>query len=145
MQNKHHNITLWAVILAGVFALFSTSTTWTQTPSRRAAQPRTVKTAKTNSAPIPPAAPAGDTDTRMIGARVVEVTSAHISVVARTGVEHVIAISDEGTKVTLNDSPVALQNLHEGDTVNVELDARNPMMFAKAVHIRDDAQVARNR
>lgn len=89
---------------------------------------------------------AEDTETRMIDARVVEVTDARISVVARTGVEHVIAIDRADTKVTIDGLVVALQDLREGDVVTVELDADNPMMFAKNISMRsDNAEVARNR
>ncbi len=87
-----------------------------------------------------------DTDTRMIDAKVVEVTDARISVVARTGVEHVIAIDRTDTKVTIDGLAVALQDLREGDTVTVELDADNPMKFAKNISMRSDqTEVARNR
>ena len=87
-----------------------------------------------------------DTDTRMIDARVVEVTDARISVVARTGVEHVIAIDRTDTKVTIDGLAVALQDLREGDVVTVELDANNPMKFAKNISMRSDqVEVARNR
>ena len=87
-----------------------------------------------------------DTDTRMIDARVVEVTDARISVVARTGVEHVIAIDRADTKVTIDGLAVALQDLREGDVVTVELDADNPMKFAKNITMRSDQTVvARNR
>ena len=87
-----------------------------------------------------------DSDTRMIDARVVEVTDARISVVARTGVEHVIAIDRTDTKVTIDGLVVALQDLREGDTVTVELDADNPMKFARNISLRSDqTQIARNR
>jgi Tfp pilus assembly protein FimV len=87
-----------------------------------------------------------DTDTRMIDARVVEVTDARISIVARTGVEHVIAIDRADTKVTIDGLAVALQDLREGDVVTVELDANNPMKFAKNISMRSDqVEVARNR
>lgn len=87
-----------------------------------------------------------DTDTRMIDAKVVEVTDTRISVVARTGVEHVIAIDRTDTKVTIDGLAVALQDLREGDMVTVELDADNPMKFAKNISMRSDqTEVARNR
>ncbi|HEX8921267.1 MAG TPA: hypothetical protein VF766_07295 [Pyrinomonadaceae bacterium] len=87
-----------------------------------------------------------DTDTRMIDAKVVEVTDARISIVARTGVEHVIAIDRTDTKVTIDGLVVSLQDLREGDVVTVELDADNPMKFAKNITMRSDqTQVARNR
>jgi preprotein translocase subunit YajC len=87
-----------------------------------------------------------DTDTRMIDAKVVEVTDARISIVARTGVEHVIAIDRTDTKVTIDGLVVSLQDLREGDVVTVELDADNPMKFAKNISMRSDqTEVARNR
>jgi hypothetical protein len=87
-----------------------------------------------------------DTDTRIIDARVVEVTDARISIVARTGVEHVIAIDRTDTKVTIDGLAVSLQDLREGDVVTVELDADNPMKFAKNISMRSDQmEVARNR
>ena len=87
-----------------------------------------------------------DSDTRMIDAKVVEVTDARISIVARTGVEHVIAIDRTDTKVTIDGLIVSLQDLREGDVVTVELDADNPMKFAKNISMRSDQmEVARNR
>jgi hypothetical protein len=95
------------------------------------------------------AAPSGggeDTDTRIIEARVVEVAEAHVSVMARTGVEHVIAVDREGTKVMLNGEVVSLKDLREGDVVTVELDARKPVKFARNILLRPEgSQVARVR
>lgn len=86
-----------------------------------------------------------DTDTRMIDAKVVEVTDARISVIARTGVEHVIAIDNTDTKVSINGRVVSLEDLREGDIVTVELDAQNPLKFARNISIetQSDSQVAR--
>jgi multidrug resistance efflux pump len=87
-----------------------------------------------------------DTDTRMIDARVVEVTDAHISVVARSGVEHVIAIDRTGTKVTVDAKEVSLTDLREGDVITIELDALNKMKFAKNISLTQErTEVARNR
>ena len=87
-----------------------------------------------------------DTDTRIIDARVVEATDTRISIVARTGVEHVIAIDRADTKVTIDGLVVSLQDLREGDLVTVELDADNPMKFARNISMRSDqTEVARNR
>jgi hypothetical protein len=48
--------------------------------------------------------------------------------------------------VTIDGLVVALQDLREGDVVTVELDANNPMMFAKNISMRSDqGEVARNR
>ena len=88
-----------------------------------------------------------DTDTHLVNAKVVEVTDAHVSVIASTGVEHVIAIDRAGTKVKMNGSEVSLKDLHEGDIVTIDLDEHNPMMFAKNIVVADRAgdQVARVR
>ncbi|HEX8141554.1 MAG TPA: hypothetical protein VF553_03100 [Pyrinomonadaceae bacterium] len=87
-----------------------------------------------------------DTDTRMIDAKVVEVTDGRISVIARTGVEHVIAIDRADTKVTIDGMAVSLQDVREGDLVTVELDAKNPVKFARNISMRSDqVEVARNR
>ncbi|HEV2915588.1 MAG TPA: hypothetical protein VGX92_20075 [Pyrinomonadaceae bacterium] len=87
-----------------------------------------------------------DTDTRIINAKVVEATDTRISVIARSGVEHVIAIDRADTKVTIDGLTVALQDLREGDTVTVELDADNPVKFARNISMRSDQNViARNR
>ena len=88
-----------------------------------------------------------DTDTRMVNATVVEVTDTRISVIARTGVEHVIAINDAGTKVKIDDQVVSLRDVREGDIVTVELDEKNPLKFARNIVIAVPAgdQVARVR
>ena len=95
------------------------------------------------------AAPLGgddDTDTRIVEARVVEVAEAHVSVMARTGVEHVIAVDREGTKVMMNGEVVSLKDLREGDVVTVELDAQKPVKFARSILMRPEgSQVARVR
>jgi hypothetical protein len=95
------------------------------------------------------AAPFGsdeDTDTRIVEARVVEVAEAHVSVMARTGVEHVIAVDREGTKVLINGEVVSLKDLREGDVVTVELDAQKPVKFALNIELRSGgSQVARVR
>jgi len=85
-----------------------------------------------------------DTDTRMVGAKVVEVAEAHISVMARTGVEHVIAVDSTGTKVTIDGKTVSLKDIHEGDVVTVELDAKKPVKFAKNISMRSE-EIARVR
>jgi hypothetical protein len=87
-----------------------------------------------------------DTDLRLVDARVVEVTDARISVIARTGVEHVIAIDRADTRVTMDGDEVSLKDVREGDVITVELDPQNPMMFAKNISMRsDNIEVARNR
>lgn len=88
-----------------------------------------------------------DTDTRMVAARVVEVNDMHISVIARTGVEHVIAIDDSGTKVKVDGRLMSLKDLKEGDIVTVELDEQNSLKFARNIDIstQTNSQVARAR
>ena len=76
-----------------------------------------------------------DTDTRLVEAKVVEVTDDHISVFARSGVEHVIATADTDTKVTREGKLVSLKDLRQGDTVTVELDADRPLKFARHINI----------
>lgn len=87
-----------------------------------------------------------DTATRMVNAKVVEVNDEHISVMAQTGVEHVIAIAidNTNTKVKLEGKLVSLKALREGDVVSVELDTLNPLKFAKniSVSLRADSQLA---
>ncbi len=77
-----------------------------------------------------------DTDAQMINAKVVEVTDAHISVIARTGVEHVIGIDRTGTKVKVDGREVSLKDVREGDVITVELDAKNPVKFAKNINVQ---------
>ena len=86
-----------------------------------------------------------DSDTRLVSAKVVEVTEAHISVIARTGVEHVIAVDGTGTRVLLDGKEISLKELREGDVVTVELDEVKPVKFAKNIEIAAQAsqQVAR--
>ncbi len=88
-----------------------------------------------------------DTDTRMIDTKVVEVADNDISVLARSGVEHVIAINRGGTRVIADGAIVSLADLREGDVVTIELDAENPMKFAKNIQVANagGAQVAKIR
>ena len=78
-------------------------------------------------------------------ARVVEVNHVHISVVARTGVEHVIAIEQGNTKVKRAGRDVACTDLRKDDLVTVELDDTKQVKFAKQIEITRPAgdQVAR--
>ncbi len=84
-------------------------------------------------------ADAEDTDTRMVDAKVVEVNDRHISVVARTGVEHVIATDAADTHVTLRGKRVELKRLRVGDVVTVDLDASSQMKFARRIIIGEQA------
>jgi hypothetical protein len=87
-----------------------------------------------------------DNDMRIISARVVEVADGHISVIARSGVEHVIAIDNSGTRVTIENQPVSLKDVREGDIITIELDEKNPVKFARAISMSSEqVQVARVR
>ena len=87
-----------------------------------------------------------DTDTRIVQAEVIEVAEAHVSVMARTGVEHVIAVDREGTKVMIDGKVVSLKDIREGDIVTIELDAQKPVKFALNIQMRSEqSQVARVR
>ena len=88
-----------------------------------------------------------DTDSRLVNAKVVEVTDARISVIARTGVEHVIAINDTGTKVSVEGKEISLKDLREGDVVTIELDEVNPLKFAKNIELASQSiqEVARRK
>jgi multidrug resistance efflux pump len=87
-----------------------------------------------------------DTDIRFVQAEVVEVAEARISVIARSGVEHVIAVDREGTKVTIDGEVVSLKDVREGDIATIELDAHKPVKFARNISMRSEqSQVARVR
>lgn len=88
-----------------------------------------------------------DTDTRLVNARVTEITDARISVVAQTGVEHVIAIDTEKTSVTREGKKVSVKEVREGDVITIELDEKNPVKFARNISMRADSgtALARNR
>jgi hypothetical protein len=76
-----------------------------------------------------------DTDARMVDAKVVEVNDRHISVVARTGVEHVIATDTSDTHVVRKGKRVKFKELKVGDLVTVELDASKDVKFASHIVI----------
>jgi hypothetical protein len=88
-----------------------------------------------------------DTDARLVNAKVVEVTDEHISVMAQTGVEHVIAINRADTRVTIEGRVVSLKDVREGDVITIDLDAQKRVKFAKNIAIRapEGSEVARNR
>ena len=90
---------------------------------------------------------AEDTGVLMVDARVVEVNAYHISVIARTGVEHVIATDAADTHVTHKGKRVELKRLRVGDLVTVQLDAANPLKFARRIVIGEQggAMVASTR
>lgn len=76
-----------------------------------------------------------DTDARIIDAKVVEVNNQHISVVARTGVEHVIATDTADTHVVRKGKRVRFKEVKVGDLVTVELDASKDVKFARHIVI----------
>ena len=76
-----------------------------------------------------------DTDVRMADAKVVEVNDRHISVIARTGVEHVIATDASDTHVVRKGRRVKFNQLKVGDVVTVELDAAKAVKFARHIII----------
>ena len=82
---------------------------------------------------------AEDTDVRKVDAKVVEVTDGHISIVARTGVEHVIATDTADTHVTLRGKRVNLKKLRVGDVVTVDLDAASQLKFARRIVIGEQS------
>ncbi|PYS47345.1 MAG: hypothetical protein DMF68_16280 [Acidobacteria bacterium] len=79
-----------------------------------------------------------DTNTRIVNAKVVEVADSHISVMARSGVEHVIAVDGNGTRVTINGKLISIKEIREGDVVTIELDAQKPVKFAKNIRMRSE-------
>ena len=80
-----------------------------------------------------------DTDVRKVDAKVVEVNNRHISIVARTGVEHVIATDAADTRVTLRGKRVDLKRLRVGDLVTVDLDPASQLKFARRIIIGEQA------
>lgn len=87
-----------------------------------------------------------DTDTLIIDAKVMEVTDGYISVIARSGVEHMIAIDGADTKVLIEDKDVSLKDVREGDVITIELDEQNPVKFARTISMSyGQMQVARVR
>jgi hypothetical protein len=76
-----------------------------------------------------------NTDNEFINAKVVEITDTRIAVIAETGVEHVIAVDANRTKVTADGFPVSVRELRIGDIVSVKLDAANRVMFAQAIQL----------
>ncbi len=76
-----------------------------------------------------------DTDVHKVDAKVVEVNDRYISIVARTGVEHVIATDADSTHVTLRGKRVNMKKLQVGDVVTVDLDPSSRMKFARRIVI----------
>ena len=93
------------------------------------------------------AASSADTDLRLVDAEVVEATEMRLSVIAQTGVEHVIAIDRADTRVTINGRQVAISEVRVGDIVTIELYADRQVKFARRIQIAPAANghVARAR
>jgi hypothetical protein len=87
-----------------------------------------------------------DTEDSYVEAIVTEVTDSRISVIASTGVEHVIAVKDNETVVRINGRPVSLRDLQVDDVVDIELDPDSTLKFARSISlVSDQGLVARNR
>ena len=88
-----------------------------------------------------------DSDLRLVDAEVVEATEMRLSVIARTGVEHVIAIDRADTRVIINGRQVAISEVRVGDIVTVELYANREVKFARRIQIAPavNGEVARAR
>jgi hypothetical protein len=86
-----------------------------------------------------------DPDNGFIAAKVVEVTDNRVSVIAASGVEHVIRIDEKRTKVRLEGKTVSLKKLREGDVVNIVLDSENPIKFAKTISMVEGASEVASR
>ncbi len=86
-----------------------------------------------------------DSDTHITEAKVVEVSDTRISVIAQSGVEHVIAVDGAGTKVKIEHQAVSPKDVRVGDVITVELDEMNPVKFAKSIVVAlpSDSQIAR--
>ena len=82
---------------------------------------------------------AQDPENGFIAARVVEVTDSRVSVIAATGVEHVIRIDEKKTRMRLEGRKVSVKKLREGDVVNIVLDSDNPIKFAKSISMVEGA------
>lgn len=80
-----------------------------------------------------------DTESKFSNARVIEVTESHISIVATTGVEHVVAVDGNHTAVLVNGIRVSIKDLREGDLVSIQLDVKNPVMFAREIRLAQHA------
>jgi hypothetical protein len=84
-------------------------------------------------------------ENRFERARVVEVTDTRISIIASSGVEHVVAVDSDYTNVKRDGKIVSLKDLRVGDIVSIQLDEKNPVMFAKNIELNSDSRfVARS-
>ncbi|MBA3713512.1 MAG: hypothetical protein H0W76_13850 [Pyrinomonadaceae bacterium] len=88
---------------------------------------------------------ANDSDTRMVNVEVSEVSDTRISVIAQSGVEHVIAVDSANTNVKIDGKIVSLKDVRRGDIVTIELDEMNPLKLAKNIDVasKSGSEVAR--
>ena len=86
-----------------------------------------------------------DSDTRMVNVEVFEVSDTRISVIAQSGVEHVIAVDSANTKVKIDGKIVSLKDVRRGYIVTIELDELNPLKLAKNIDVapKSGSEVAR--
>lgn len=82
-----------------------------------------------------------------VDAKVVEVSATRIAVIAKSGVEHVIAIDEKKTKFYVEGQTVMANEIKEGDIVTVELDLNNPIKVARSIEMASvlGNQLAKNR
>lgn len=92
---------------------------------------------------------AGDSalESSYVDAKVVEVSDTRIAVIAKSGVEHVIAIDGKKTKIFYEGRAVLTNEIKAGDVVTVELDVNNPMKVARSIEMASvlGNQLAKNR
>ncbi len=74
-------------------------------------------------------------DNRFVDTMVTEVSESSIAILAVTGVEHVIALDKNKTKVMIDGKEVGPGQIKEGDIVTIELDAKNPCKLARQIEL----------
>ncbi|MDQ3256492.1 MAG: hypothetical protein M3R15_21825 [Acidobacteriota bacterium] len=86
-----------------------------------------------------------DSDMRMVNVEVLEVSDTRISVIAQSGVEHVLAVDSANTKVKIDGKIVSLKDVRRGYIVTIELDELNPLKLAKNIDVasKSGSEVAR--
>jgi hypothetical protein len=76
-----------------------------------------------------------DSDNSFAQAKILEVTDGHISILSSNGVEHVVGVDSDKTTVLLDEKRVGISDLRVGDSVSVDIDVRNPVLFAKTIKL----------
>ncbi len=86
-----------------------------------------------------------DSDMRMVNVEVLEVSDTRISVIAQSGIEHVLAVDSANTKVKIDGKIVSLKDVRRGYIVTIELDELNPLKLAKNIDVasKSGSEVAR--